>query len=76
MRARGCRSTLTDLRFSGILKDDVLDACTAHVENDRMILDDVDQVRARILLILGLLDEVTNAGLKLPEMFTLHVKYK
>ena len=38
-----------------------------------MILDEVDQVRARILMILGLLDEVTNAGLKLPKMLTLHV---
>ena len=41
-----------------------------------MILDDVDQVRARILLILGFLYKVTNAGLKLPEMLTVHVKCK
>lgn len=52
----------------------MLDTCIAHVEDDRMILDDIDQVRARILLILGLLDEVTNEDLKLLEMLTLHVK--
>ena len=48
----------------------------SEIDINSMFLDIVDQVHARILLILGLLDEVTNADLKLPKMLTLHVKCK